>query len=90
MKTVKKFSDEIGMKFGLNKCVKVSFKREKLVPISLVELNVDTVVKEMKHEQIYKYLGVDEKQGIKNANMKEKKNKKQKYCYQTVHAIVKP
>lgn len=73
LKTVKKFSDEIGMEFGFNKCAKVSFKREKLVSISLVELNVDTVIKEIKHEQVYKYLGVDEKQGIKNANMKEKK-----------------
>ena len=30
LKTVKKFSDDIGMEFGLNKCAKASFKNGKL------------------------------------------------------------
>ena len=30
LQTVKKFSDDIGMSFGLDKCTKATFKRAKL------------------------------------------------------------
>ena len=39
LQTVKKFSDDIGMPFGLDKSAKVTFKREKLTGTTSVGLN---------------------------------------------------
>ena len=46
---MKKFSDDIGMSFGLDKCAKVTFKREKLRGAILVELDQSTVIKDLEH-----------------------------------------
>ena len=48
--TVKTFSDEIGMEFGLDKCVKATFKRGKMVNSTNVVLNDNTVIKEFDQE----------------------------------------
>ena len=45
LKTVKAFSDDIGMEFGLDKCAKATFKRGKLVTSENIELNDDTVTR---------------------------------------------
>ena len=37
--TVKKLSDDIGMKFGLDKCAKATFKRGKLTQTTSLELD---------------------------------------------------
>ena len=45
LQLVKKFSDDIGMTVGLDKCGKVSFKRGKLTRSVSLELDRDTVIK---------------------------------------------
>ena len=75
LKTVKKFSDDIGMSFGLHKCTKATFKRAKLTRTTSVVLDRNTVIKDLEQEEGYKYLGVDESNAIQHAAMKEKSEK---------------
>ena len=70
--TVKQFSDDINMKFRSDKCAKVTFKRGTLKSTQDIVLNRDTVIKELEAGELYKYLGVNEGEGIQHATMKEK------------------
>ena len=83
--TVKKFSDDIGMEFDLDKCAKASFIRGRLTSTSEIKLNEDTSIRELDQEETYKYLGIDEGDGIQHAKMKEKIRKE---CYRRVRAIL--
>ena len=47
LRTIKSFSDDIGIEFGLDKCVKAIFKRGRLADSSNIELNVNTVIQEV-------------------------------------------
>ena len=47
LKTVKTFSDDIGMKFGLEKYAKATFIRGKLKYTSSIVLDTDTKIKEL-------------------------------------------
>ena len=86
LKTVKKFSDDIGMEFGLNKCAKASFKKGKLSYTSGIKLNDETIIRELEQEEVYKYLGVNEGSEMKHAMMKEKLRKE---CIRRVGIIMK-
>ena len=57
--TVKEFSNDICMEFGLDKCAKATFKRGKLISSAGIKLDVDTTIKELDSEESYKYLGVN-------------------------------
>ena len=72
---VKTFSNDIKMEFGLDKCAKATFKRGKLTETSDLQLDIDTCIKELDQEDTYKYLGVDEGDGIQHAKMKERVRK---------------
>ena len=72
IKTVKVFSDNIGMQFRLENCAKASFKRGKLVKTNNIIIENQTIIKELEQEKSYKYLGVDEGDGIQHAKMKDK------------------
>ena len=72
LKTVKQFSDDIDMEFGLEKCAKASFKKGKLTSTGNIVIDVDTEIQELDQEGVYKYLGVDESDGIQHSKMKEK------------------
>ena len=72
LRIVKGFSDDIGMEFGLSKCVKASFKKGKLEKPDHVQLDEETLIKDLEQEKVYKYLGVDESSGIQHATMKQK------------------
>ena len=84
--SAKTFSDEIGMEFGLDKCAKATFKRGKMVKSTNVVLNDNTVIKELDQENTYKYLGVNESNGIQHSTMKEKIRKE---CIRRVRSIMK-
>ena len=86
LQTVRKFIDDTDMSFGLDKCAKATFKRTKLTGTTSVELDRNTVIKDLEQERMYKYLGVDESKGIQHAAMKEKIRKE---CYQRVREILK-
>ena len=73
LKIMKQFSDDIGMEFGLEKCAKASFKKGKLA--STGNIIIDEVIEELNQEGIYKYLDVDESDGIQHSKMKEKVRK---------------
>ena len=75
IKTVKVFSDNIGMQFGLEKCAKASFKGGKLVKTSNIIIDNKTIIKKLEQEKSYKYLGVNEGDGIQHAKMKKHKKK---------------
>ena len=50
-----------------------------------IKLNEDTIIRELDQEDTYKYLGIDEGDGIKHAKMK---GKTRKDCYRRVRAIL--
>ncbi|XP_042889217.1 uncharacterized protein LOC122264411 [Penaeus japonicus] len=84
--TVKEFSNDICMDFGLDKCAKASFVRGKLRESTPIQLDIDTVIKELNPEDSYKYLGVCEGDGIDHAKMKEKVRKE---YYRRVKLVLK-
>ena len=59
LQTVKKFSDDINMKFGLDKCTTAEFKRGKLAKTTSIVLDEETTIKELQQEDSYKYLGIN-------------------------------
>ena len=83
--TVKHFSDDIGMQFGLDKCAKATFTKGKIVKAENIILDVSTTIKELEHEGMYKYLGIQEAEGVANAANKEKVRKE---FYRRVRAIL--
>jgi len=68
---VKEFSDDIGMEFGLDKCAKATFVRGKLSKKSSIILYMDTVNRELDPGETYKYLDVNEGDGVNHSSMKE-------------------
>ena len=69
---VKTFSDDIMMEFGLDKCAKATFKKGTLTKTTDLQLDHNTKIKELEQEATYKYLGVNEGDGIQHSHMKEK------------------
>ena len=75
LKTVKEFSDDIGMKFGLDKCAKVTFTAGKYSHGENMEIDVDTTIRQLDPGESCKYLGMEENIGIQHKTMKEKVKK---------------
>ena len=75
LNTVKIFSDDIEMQFELDMCAKAPFKKGKLTKITNVKLDDTCVIQELAQEGTYKYLGINEGNGIKHAATKEKVRK---------------
>ena len=71
IQTVRIFSDDIGMEFGLDKCGILVLKRGKVIRSDGVELPNGENMKEIDLEG-YKYLGVLQYDEIQNKTMKEK------------------
>ena len=85
LRTVKTFSDDIGMTFGLDKCAKATFIKEKLKYTNSIVLDIDTKFKELDQGETYKYLGAEEDDGIQHGKMEEKIRKA---CYRRVRAVL--
>ena len=75
LRIVKKFSDDIRMEFGLEKCAKISIIKGKMVRSSNISLNEHTHIKELSNTESYKYLGVEESSNTHHKNMREKLKK---------------
>ena len=71
LQTVKKFSDEINRKFGLEKSGTAELKRNILTKTTLIRLDEETTIKQLQQEDSYKYLGVNEAEGVQHAKVKE-------------------
>ena len=63
---MKNISDDIKMKFGLGKCAKASFKRGKKVSPEGIPLNDNQVIQDMDQAETYKYLGMEDGEGVQH------------------------
>ena len=71
--TVRTFSDDIRMKFGLDKCAIAHFVNGKLSGHNTgVKVGKTETIKGLEPGQVYKYLGVDESNGIQHSTMRER------------------
>jgi hypothetical protein len=77
IQTVKTFSDDIHMEFGLEKYAKIAFKRGKLAHLQNFVIDINREIQELEQGKAYKYLGIEESEGIQHQQMKERL--KQKY-----------
>ena len=68
--TVKNISDDIKMEFGLDKCAKASFKRGKKVSAEGIPLNDNQVIQDLDQAETYKYLGMEEGEGVQHHKIK--------------------
>ena len=67
---VYKYSRDIGMEFGLDKCAKINVIRGKHQPAEDLEIDHNKFIKELDRDQQYKYLGMIETNGMNNREMK--------------------
>ena len=72
IQTVKTFSDDIHMEFGLDICVKITFKRGKLTHLQNLVIDINREIQELERGKTYKYLGIEEGEGIQHQQMKER------------------
>jgi hypothetical protein len=72
IQTVKTFSDDIHMEFGLDKCVKITFKRGKLTHSQNFVIDINREIQQLEQGKTYKYLGIEEDEGIQHQQMKER------------------
>ena len=71
--TVRTFSDDIGMKLGLDKCAVAHFVNDKLSGDNTgVTVRKTETIKGLEPGQVYKHLGVDENNGIQASTMRER------------------
>ena len=71
MHTVRIFSEDIGMQFGIKKCATIKLQRRKIKHTEEIVLPHAQVIREVK-EDGYKYLGVLKTDQIKHDEMKDK------------------
>jgi hypothetical protein len=71
IQTVKTFSDDIHMDFGLEKCAKITFKRGKLTHSQNLVIGINREIQELEQGKTYKYFGTEEGEGIHRQQMKE-------------------
>ena len=70
--------DDIKMEFGLDKCAKASCKRDKKVSAEGILLNDNQVIQDLDQAETYKYLGMEEGEGVQHHKMKVNITKKYK------------
>jgi hypothetical protein len=70
--TVKTFSDDIHMEFGLEKCAKTAFKRGKLAHSQHLVTDINRKIQQLEQGKTYKYLRIEESEGIQLQQMKER------------------
>ena len=64
--TVKKVLEDIQMEYGLDKCAKATFKRGKKVSAEGILLNDHQVIQDLDQAETYKYLGIEEGEGVQH------------------------
>ena len=76
VQTVRVFSEDIGMEFGIEKCVMLVMEKGKIVKSAGVELPDDKIIKSLQERESYKYLGILEADKFLEEKIKLKKVKK--------------
>ena len=79
VQTVRIFSDDIGMKFGLEKCAAMTMKRGKRVHSDGIALPDGTQLRALGEEESYKYLGVLEADHVPVLHEESKERLKKEY-----------
>ena len=69
---MKNVSDDIKVEFGLDKCAKASFKKDKKVSAEGIPLNDNQVIQDLDQAETYKFLGMEEGEGVQHHKMKVK------------------
>ena len=69
IQTVKIFSDDINMEFGLEKCAKITFKRGKLTHLHNLVINTNRDIQELEQGKTCKCLEIEETEGIQYQQM---------------------
>ena len=72
VKTVKIFSEDIGMKFGLEKCAVLELRRGKFCSSENLALYDDDSIHSLQEDEDYKYLGLWESDQFKSRKIKTK------------------
>ena len=75
IQTVRIFSEDIGMEFGIEKCAMLVMKRGKIVKSEGIELPEGKVIKSLQEGESYKYLGILEADRFLEEEMKVKVSK---------------
>ena len=84
--TVKIFSQDIGMQFGIKKCAVLIMKRGKVVESNGILLPDEQQIKSLRKDEGYKYLGILEADQIKSTEMKTNVTKE---YYRRIRKILK-
>ena len=66
------------MEFGLDKCAKATFKSGKKVSAEGILLNDHQLIQDLDQAETYKYLGMEEGEGVQHHQMKGKIKKEYK------------
>ena len=66
------FSNDIGIKFGIEKCAVLIMKRGKMTQSEGITLLDDTNIRSLKEDEGYKYIGLLEADMMLHRQMKEK------------------
>ena len=72
---VRTFSDDINMKFGLDKCSKCTIRKGRKVAAENVQVGEDSYIEDLAEDSSYKYLGIEENATIEHKKMREKISK---------------
>ena len=72
IQTVRVFSNDMGMEFGVAKCAVLTMKKGKMAIYDRISLRNKTAIKGLKEGDSYKYLGVLKADQMKHHEMKEK------------------
>ena len=70
IETVRVFSEDIGMKFGIEKCVMLVMEKGKIVKSVGIELPDGKVIKSLQEGESYMYLGILETDKFLEEKMK--------------------
>jgi hypothetical protein len=60
------------MEFGLEKFAKVTFEKGKLISSQNLVIDNNREIQELKQGKMYKYLGIEESEGIQHQQMKDR------------------
>ena len=60
------------MDFGLEKCPKIPFKKGKLIQSQNLVIDINREIQELEQGKTYKYLGIEENEGIQHQQTKER------------------
>ena len=66
------------MEFGLDKCAKASFKRGNKVAVEGIPLNDNQVIQDLDQAETYRYMGMEEGEGVQHHKIKVKIRKEYK------------